>query len=73
MILKEVFQVFWSISDSLQKRRTKEAGDFDCIQMKLGVSMAVLELLDKIIVIGSFHPDIMLHSIKLILKMIAKM
>ena len=39
--------------------------------------MAELELLDKINVLGdvlgSFNPEILLHSIKLVLKMIAKM
>ena len=45
--------------------------------MKLGVWMALLELLNKIIILGdvlsSFDPDIMLHSIKIVFQMIPKM
>ena len=65
--IPSILEHFRLSTKEVPERRTTEAGVVDLIQMKLGVWMAVLELLDKIIILGdvlsSFHPDIMLHSI----------
>ena len=75
--IPSILEHFRFSTEEVPQRRTREAGVVNLIQMKLGVRMAVLELLDKIIVLGdvlgSFHPDVMLHSIKLVLQIIAKM
>ena len=64
-------------AEEVPQRRTTEAGVVDLIKLKLCIRMAVPELLDKIIilsdVLGPLHSNIMLHPIKLILKIVAKM
>ena len=64
--IPSILEHFRLPTKEVPERRTTEAGVVDLIQMKLGVWMAVLELLNKIIILGdvlsSFPPDIMLHS-----------
>ena len=64
-------------AEEVPQRRTTKTGVVDLIKLKLCFRMAVLELLDKIIVLGDvlgpLHSNVMLHPIKLILKIVSKM
>ena len=75
--IPSILQHFRFSTKEVPQRRTTEAAIVDFIEMKLGVWMAMLELLNQVIILGdvfcSFHPHIMLHSIKLVLQMIPKM
>ena len=75
--IPSILQHFRFSTKEVPQRRTTEAAIVDFIEMKLGVWMAMLELLNQIIILGDvlgpLHSNIMLHPINLILKIVAKM
>ena len=75
--IPSILEHFRFSTEEVPQRRTTEAGFVNVIQLELCCRMTKMKLLTEIIVLGNilgpFHKNIMLHSIHLILQIIAQM